>query len=287
MRVLVTGAGGQVGRELARLAPSLGVDVVGMTRADLDVTDARAVRQRVAEVRPDAVVHAAAYTAVDRAEADAEAAFAVNRDGAGHLAGAAAGLPFVHLSTDYVFDGTKGGPYLPDDPVAPLGVYGASKAAGEVAVREAHPGAVVLRTAWVFGPYPGNFVTTMLRLAAERDRLRVVADQWGHPTSAADVARAALAAVACDGPRTLHVAGTPLATWHDLATEAVRLGAQAGLVPLVPVDPIPTSEYPTPAARPRRVELAVAPSLDVLGLAPLDWRAALAEVVARVAGRVG
>ena len=163
-------------------------------------------------------------------------------------------MPLVHVSTDYVFDGTQGAPYQPGDPAAPLGVYGASKAAGEEAVRAATDRHVILRTAWVFSRYGGNFVATMLRLAAERDRLAVVADQWGHPTAASDVARACLAAArrATEGlSGTFHVAGAPLATWHDLATETVRLGAEHGAVPLVPVDPIPTSDYPTPAARAR------------------------------------
>ena len=287
MRLLVTGAGGQVGREVVRLAPALGADAVGLDRAGLDVTDAAAVRQSLAAVRPDAVVNTAAYTAVDRAEAEPEAAFAVNRDGAAHLAAAcdAAGVPVVHVSTDYVFDGAKGAPYLPGDPVAPLSVYGASKAAGEVAVRAATDRHVILRTAWVFSRYGGNFMAAMLRLAAERDRLAVVADQWGHPTAAADVARACLAAAhrATEGlAGTFHVAGAPLATWHGLATETVRLGAEAGLVPPVPVDPIPTASYPTPAARPVRVELAMDASFAALGLAPFDWRSALAvEIAAR------
>ena len=290
MKLLVTGAGGQVGREIARLAPALNVEVAGLDRAALDVTDAEAVRRALAEARPDAVVNAAAYTAVDRAESEPEAAWAVNRDGAAHLAqaAAAAGVPIVHVSTDYVFDGTKGAPYLPGDPAAPLGVYGASKAAGEDAVRAATERHVVLRTAWVFSRYGGNFVATMLRLAAERDRLAVVADQWGHPTAAADVAQACLAAArrAAEGlVGTLHVAGAPLATWHDLASETVRLAHAAGAVTAVPVDPIPTSAYPTPAARPRRVELAMGDSFGALGLAPFDWRPALArEVEARLGG---
>ena len=289
MTILLTGAGGQVGREVARLAPALGVEVAAFDRAALDVTDADAVRRRVADAAPDAVVNAAAYTAVDRAEAEPDLAFAVNRDGARHLAEAASerGVPVVHVSTDYVFDGTQGAPYEPGDPVAPLGVYGASKAAGEDAVRAATDRHVILRTAWVFSRYGGNFVATMLRLAGERDRLAVVADQWGHPTAAADVARACLAAArrAAEGlAGTLHVAGTPLATWHDLAAETVRLGVGLGAVPRVPVDPIPTSAYPTPAARPGRVELAMAGSFAALGLPPFDWRTALAdEVAARVA----
>ena len=278
MTVLVTGAAGQVGREVLRLAPSVGVEAVGRNRTTLDVTDPESVRRAMAECRPDAVIHAAAYTAVDRAESEPEAAFAVNRDGARHVAAACrqAGVPMVHLSTDYVFDGTQDTPYRPDDPVSPVNVYGASKAAGERAVRDVLDQHVIVRTAWVFSRYDGNFVTTMWRLAGERDRLAVVADQWGHPTAAADVARAALAAAAharqgLSG--TLHAAGSELASWHGLATQA--LVAADGAVPAVPVDPIPTTDYPTPAARPRRVELVLAPSMERLGLNAFNWKASL------------
>ena len=286
----MTGAGGQVGRELVRLAPGLGAEAVGLDRAALDVTDRDAVREAVASVRPDAVVHAAAYTAVDRAESEPDRAMAVNRDGARHVAQAAqaAGAALVHLSTDYVFDGAQGGPYAPDAPTSPVNVYGVTKADGEAAVRDAHPGAVVLRTAWVVSRYDGNFVSTMWRLAAERPRLGVVADQWGHPTVAADLAAACLRAAdrARDGLRgVLHVAGAPLATWHDLAQTAVEAGARLGAVPAVPIDPIPMSDYPTPARRPRRVELELAGSFAQLGLDPFDWRASVrAEAAARFGG---
>lgn len=278
MRVLVTGAAGQVGREIVRLAATMDADVVGRTRAELDITDADAVRQAVASSRADAVINAAAYTAVDRAEDEPDTAFAVNRDGPRHLAAACRqrGVPLVHLSTDYVFDGTQTGVYAPDDPVSPLNVYGASKAAGEDAIRETWERHVIIRTAWVFSRFDGNFVSTMWRLAGERDRLAVVDDQWGHPTAAADVARVALVAARRaldDVTGTFHVAGAELATWRDLAVAALDSARRA--VPSIPVDPISTAEYPTPAVRPRRVELAMGDSLDQLGVAPLDWRSAL------------
>lgn len=286
MRVLVTGAGGQVGVELLRLAAATGVEAVGLARRDLDVTDAEAVRRAVAHHEPDAVVHAAAYTAVDRAESQPELAFAVNRDGAAHVAEAcaAAGVPLVHLSTDYVFDGTKDAPYTPDDPVAPLNVYGQSKAAGEAAVRERLDRHVILRTAWVFSGHGHNFVRTMLRLASERERLAVVADQWGHPTWAGDVARAALAAAERSasgaGPQgTLHVAGSPLTTWHGLATAAVTAAADLGFLPTRPIDPVSAASYPTVAQRPRQVQMETVPSLEALGLPEMAWRARLSEVV--------
>ena len=287
----MTGAGGQVGAEAVRLG---GAEAVGLGRPALgsrpeqalDVTDRDAVRRAVERVAPDVVLNAAAYTAVDRAEAEPDRAFAVNEGGAANVAEACAeaGVPVVHLSTDYVFDGTKGAPYAPGDAAAPLGVYGASKAAGEAAVRERCARHLILRTAWVFSGRPGSFVATMLRLATERDRLRVVADQWGHPTWATDLARASLhaAALAAEGAApwgTWHVAGSPLATWHDLATATVAAGAARGVVPDVPVDPIATADYPTAARRPARVELELGPSLTALGLAPLGWRGGVAAAV--------
>ena len=287
MKLLVTGADGQVGRELLALVPARGHDVVGTDVASLDITDAAAVRAAVAAVRPDAVVNAAAYTAVDRAETDAGRAAAVNADGARHVAEAcaSAGIPLVHVSTDYVFDGTKGAPYTPDDPPTPLGVYGRTKADGEAAVRAATDAHVVIRTAWVFSHHGHNFVRTMLRLARERESFGVVADQWGGPTAARAVAHACLVAserlVAGTGAfGTFHHAGAPLATWFDLAREAVRLGAELDPRVRGTVRPIETAEYPTPAARPVRVELDTSAFEAAFGVAAPDWRADLVPVVA-------
>jgi dTDP-4-dehydrorhamnose reductase len=289
MPLLLTGAGGQVGVEIVRLAAARGLPLHALTRAELDIADGEAVAQAVRRARPDGVINAAAYTAVDRAEAEPEAAFAVNRDGAAHLAAAcaAAGIPLVHLSTDYVFDGTKGAPYTPDDPVAPLGVYGRSKADGEAAVRAALREHVIVRTAWVFSAHGHNFVRTMARLMQERDEVRVVADQFGHPTWAGDLARIALdlagRAVAQTAPwGTLHAAGQPLTSWHGFA-EAIHasLGDRARATR---VEPIPTEAYPTPARRPVRVELDMG-ALALAGLDLPDWRPALDAVVAEIVGR--
>jgi dTDP-4-dehydrorhamnose reductase len=286
MRLLVTGAGGQVGRELLAAAEARGVEAVGTDADTLDITDAAAVGRAVSAGRPDAVVNAAAYTAVDRAEAEPDLAAAVNRDGARNVAEACAraGVPLVHVSTDYVFDGAKGAPYTPDDPVSPLGVYGRTKAEGEGAVREALAEHVVIRTAWVFSAHGHNFVRTMLRLARERESFGVVADQWGGPTSAAAVARACLGAAERTAAGLgvwglFHHTGAPLATWFDLATEAV--GLARGLDPAYRgvVVPIPTTEYPTPAARPARVDLDTSGFERAYGLAAPDWRADLAPVV--------
>ncbi len=286
MTVFVTGANGQVGLELLALCASEGVTAVGTDVADLDITDAAAVRRAVENACPDAVVNAAAYTAVDRAEEEPSLAAAVNRDGARHVAEACAavGVPLVHVSTDYVFDGTKGAPYTPADPVSPLGVYGRTKAEGEAAVREALAEHVILRTAWVFSRHGHNFVRTMLRLARERETFGVVADQWGGPTSAAAVARACLMAAvsAWDGRGvwgTFHYTGAPLATWFDLATETARLARDLDPAFRGVVTPISTSAYPTPAARPVRVELDTTGFEAAYGIAPPAWRVELAPVV--------
>ncbi|MEM9684564.1 MAG: dTDP-4-dehydrorhamnose reductase, partial [Pseudomonadota bacterium] len=189
---LVFGGGGQVGRELKRILAEQEIASDFPIRADVDITDADAVEKALRESEYTVVVNTAAYTDVDGAESAREAAFDTNATGAEHVARAAAkrGLPIVHISTDYVFDGTKGRPYVETDPVSPIGIYGLSKEAGERAVREANRSHVILRTAWIFSPFGRNFVKTMLRVAAERDELRVVDDQRGTPTTAADIARA-------------------------------------------------------------------------------------------------
>lgn len=263
MRILLFGANGQVGTELRRSLAPLG-EVVATTRtgtfedgsvcelADFDVpASLPALIERVA---PDIVVNAAAYTAVDRAETDRDAAFRANAEAPARIAAACAmrGSRLIHYSTDYVFDGRGTRPYREDDPVAPLGVYGESKRAGEVAIVEAGADHLILRTAWVYAAHGKNFLRTMLRLAAERDALRVVADQTGTPTSAAliaDVTALALAKPGISGIR--HLTASGQTTWHGFAA-AIVAGAHArGLLPrAVPVAPIATADYPTPAARP-------------------------------------
>ena len=263
MRILLFGANGQVGTELRRSLAPLG-DVVATTRsgaldddgacevADFDApVSLPALIERVA---PDVVVNAAAYTAVDRAESDRDAALRANAEAPARIAAACAarGARLVHYSTDYVFDGRGTRPYREDDPVAPLGVYGASKRAGEEAIATSGVDALILRTAWVYAAHGRNFLRTMLRLAGERERLRVVADQTGTPTSAAliaDVTALVLAKPALSGIYHLTAAGQT--TWHGF-TEAIVAGAHARglLARAVPVDPIATAEYQTTAARP-------------------------------------
>jgi dTDP-4-dehydrorhamnose reductase len=285
MKLLVLGAGGQVGHELRRLAWPADYRVAAFDRAGVDITQGEAVAAAFDCERPDIVINAAAYTAVDRAESEPDIAWAGNCAGPGHLAAAcrAAGIPLIHISTDYVFDGSKQGPYREDDPVNPLGVYGHSKEAGDRAVREALPEHVILRTAWVYSAHGHNFVKTMLRVAAERPVLRVVADQIGSPTSAGDIAGAIAAIVrrvAAGDPRwgTYHFAGGGAVTWHGFAEAIFELAALwRGAAPKV--EAITTADYPTPARRPANSVLDCRHIGEAFGIAPRPWREALAEVI--------
>jgi dTDP-4-dehydrorhamnose reductase len=260
MRLFVIGGEGQVARSLREAASPSDNIVFGFgARPDLDLLRPASIAKALADFRPDLVVNPAAYTMVDKAESESDLAFALNRDGARAVAAAAAdrGVPVIHLSTDYVFDGKKKEPYSETDPVGPQGVYGRSKLEGELAVAEANPRHIVLRTAWVYAPFGSNFVRTMLRLTAERDRLRVVDDQSGCPTYAPDIAGAIIAIAqkwADSGWHSTyagvtHIAGPDVRTWCGFAREIVQGAAERG-GRLIPVDPICTSDYPTPAARP-------------------------------------
>ena len=283
--ILVFGAAGQVGRELVALAAARGVPAVGVTRAEADIADADAIAALIARHRPRLVINAAAYTAVDKAEGDPDMAERGNVEGPRVLAEAAAavGVPILHLSTDYVFDGSKPGAYTEDDPIAPLGVYGRTKAEGEAAVRGANPRHVILRTAWVYGVYGNNFLKTMMRLAAERDRLRVVADQHGCPTATADIAEAILAvdaALARDASLagTFHFAGTGSTSWHGFA-EAIVAAQAAHTGKRPPVDAIATADYPTPAARPINSVLDSSRFAATFAYRAKPWQERMAKVV--------
>ena len=282
--ILVTGGTGQIGIELRRRSSA----VVAPGRADLDLDDPQAIAAIVAARPWAAVINTAAYTAVDKAESDVAAAWRRNADAPAILAAETArlGIPLVQVSTDYVFDGSKAGAYLPGDATAPLGVYGASKLAGEVAVRSANPRHAIVRTAWVMSAHRDNFVKTMLRLGRERDHLRVVADQHGCPTSAADIADALLviAARLADpaGPGgTWHFVNRGEASWHELAT-AVFAGVarRGGAVPSI--EPITTADYPTPARRPANSRLDTATLERDFGIRPRPWLAALDDILAEL-----
>lgn len=293
-RILVTGADGQLGSELMRRATQYQVTAIGLVRAQLDITDASAVRQTVLGSRAAAVVNAAAYTAVDKAESETTRAYAVNRDGTAYLAAACAEakIPLIHVSTDYVFDGSKSTPYTEDDPVQPVSVYGASKEAGEQALRDIWPRHIILRTAWVYSVFGNNFVKTMLRLARERDSLRVVADQHGCPTAAGDLAEAILQIVrriSAEGEipwGTYHYCGAGSTTWHGFAEAIVQLAAPV-LRRSVPVIPITTADYPTPARRPANSVLDCRRIRERLGIEPRPWRVSLKEVMDELIGVPG
>jgi dTDP-4-dehydrorhamnose reductase len=280
--VLVTGGSGQVGGALERLA-STEMEIFAPGRSELDLTVPSELTAMVRSRPWAAIVNCAAYTAVDRAETDVVAAWQVNALAPAALAAAAkaADIPIIHVSTDYVFDGTKPDFYREDDPVAPVGVYGASKEGGEQAIRTAATRHVILRTAWVVSATGANFVKTMLRLGAERPQLRVVADQLGCPTSADDIARAILHILGRieTGPYgTYHFVNGGEATWHALA-EAVFARAATHGRPAPSVEPIPTSDYPTPAARPANSRLSTAKIGRDYGITPRDWRGAVDEIV--------
>jgi dTDP-4-dehydrorhamnose reductase len=295
MRILLLGGSGQVGEELRSLALPDDVELVAPSRAALDLTDAQEIVNAVAREPWDAVINAAAYTEVDRAEGEAAAAFAVNAAAPACLADETGrrGIPLVHISTDYVFDGCKGSPYVEPDAVAPLNVYGRSKLAGEGGVRLANPRHVILRTSWVYSPFRKNFVKTILRLAAERDRLTVVSDQRGCPTAARDIAKAcrdiALRCATAPGEApygTYHFAGAGEATWFEFAQAIVALAAgrigRAPQAPTLEIVPITTREYPTPAARAADTRLDCAAIMRVFGFALPPWRQALAETIGRL-----
>ena len=289
MKLLVTGARGQLGGELLAQGPPAGWRVVGVDLPELDICDGQQVGDLLAAVRPDILINAAAYTAVDRAEAEEPAADRVNRLGADRLAAAcaAADVALVHISTDFVFDGRLRRPYTENDPVAPLSVYGRTKAAGEAAVRARWPRHLIVRTAWLYSVRGENFVRTMLALGRQRRELRVVADQYGSPTGAADLAAALLTcarlALTADGPwGTYHYCGAGVTTWHGLA-EAVFAAARP-LTPLAVerVCAITTDQYPTAARRPVYSALDCSRIGRRFGIHPPAWRRRVAATVAQI-----
>jgi len=288
--LVVFGGGGQLGRALAALPPPLGWRRLDIPRDRADITDAAAVAAALAGIEAGLVVNAAAFTAVDRAEAEAEAAFRVNRDGAANVAAAAAarGLACLHVSTDYVFDGAKRAPYVETDATAPLSVYGASKLAGELAVAQAASRHVILRTSWLFGAEGRNFARTILGLARCRDELGIVDDQLGCPTAAGDLAAAILAmaprlaeAPAGDPAFGLfHCCGDRPVTWYGFA-QAVLAEAAALGIKVARLRPITTADYPLPARRPPYSVLSTTRLAAVHGIDGLNWRRAVGEYVPR------
>ncbi len=289
MRLAVTGLTGQVVSALIERAPR-NVEIIALGRPQLDLSVRAAVLATLRSARCDAIVNAAAYTAVDRAESEPEVAMRVNGEGARHVAEIAAeiGAPLVHLSTDYVFDGALDRPYREDDPTGPTSAYGRSKLAGERHIAAVHANSAILRTAWVYSPFGANFVKTMLRLGAAQSEVRVVADQIGNPTSALDLADAVLAIAArllADPAPALrgifHVSGAGEASWADFA-EAIFSEAQAHGCAPVAVRSIATADYPTAARRPANSRLDNGKLAAVYGLGLPDWRGSAKQCVARL-----
>ena len=302
MKLLLTGCNGQVGFELQRALAPLG-ELISVDRSRCDLAQPERVRATVRQYAPDIIVNAAAYTAVDRAESDTETAYAVNTE-ALHVLGdeaARCGACVIHYSTDYVFDGSKAEPYTEDDELCPVNVYGASKAAGEVALREACAEHLILRTSWVFGVQGANFVKTMLRLATERESLNVVNDQFGAPTSAALIAdvtaqiitRLLITRVAtAEGQQhpygTYHLTAGGMASWYDLAAFAIDAARVAGRplkLPQGALQGIPTSAYPTPAKRPANSRLSTERLRQTFGLQLPDWRHGANHVLTQLLAR--
>lgn len=293
MRIAVTGSKGQVARCLAAVGPSMGVDIVAIGRPELDLLHPETVLSALSAVRPNAIVSAAAYTAVDKAETERDLAFAINGAGAGAVAEAAArcGVPILHLSTDYVYDGTKAGRYVESDPTRPVSVYGASKLDGERRVAAANADHAIFRTAWVYSPHGTNFVRSMLRLGETKERLSVVADQRGCPTSAEEIARALIRAarrMAADRDEKyrgiLHLTGTGEASWAEFAREVLQAAEAYGRPP-VEVMPIASDQYPSVARRPANSRLSGEKLRQVHGIVLPDWRISTRKVVDTLLGR--
>lgn len=288
MKLLVIGRGGQLASHLRDLRP----EALFWGREQLNLEEGSEVESRVIEAAPNLIINAAAYTAVDRAESDPASVWRINCEGPASLARAATilNIPFLHISTDYVFDGQATRPYEPRDPVRPLSVYGRSKLGGELAVATLCSRHWTLRASWVFSEYGSNFVRTMLRLAREREVLSVVADQDGRPTYAGDLARLTLALAdvllaerAAPPPGIYHVGGGPATTWHGFAERIIRQAHSLGLVPRMPeIRAIPTTDYPTPAVRPLHAVLAPSDEFQAaLGVVP-DWERQLEQVLRRL-----
>jgi dTDP-4-dehydrorhamnose reductase len=261
-RLFIVGKNGQVGRELVEQADQQGLDAVSFGSAELDITDRSAVLQTVTENKPTVVINAAAYTAVDKAEDEPELAYAVNCDGVENLALAckAQNIPLIHLSTDYVFDGTKKSPYLESDNPNPIGVYGASKYAGEEVLRATWGKHIILRVSWVFGVHGSNFVKTMLRLAKERDELSVVDDQFGAPMSAKAIAGEILRYILNNKASygLFHLESNPGITWFQFAQNIFSRAAHFGVIDQSPMlIPISSLDFPTPVKRPKNSKLCM------------------------------
>lgn len=293
MKILVTGKNGQVGHELQRSLEPLG-EVVAVDIQDCDLTDTAAIVSLVEKVKPDLIVNPAAYTAIDKAESEQEIAFAINAIAPKLLAAQAnlLHIPMIHYSTGYIFDGMKDGFYVEDDPANPQSIYGKTKWLGEKNVRAMCPEHVILRTSWVFGAYGGNFLKTTLKLAQERQELKVIADQFGAPTSArlladstAEIAKQMLSGNATHKAGTYHLVGAGETTWHGYAAKIVGFANQLGVktkVKFGDIQPISTEAYPLPAPRPKNSKLSTAKIKATFGIDIPEWSVDVKQVLKQV-----
>jgi dTDP-4-dehydrorhamnose reductase len=291
MKILVCGAKGMLGRDLVARLKNTPYEVIAGSRAEIDINRPEDLHSYLQSVLPDVVINCAAYTAVDKAESEHEKAFAVNRDGAANLAEACREhrIPLLHVSTDYVFDGTGDHPYREDDPVNPMGVYGKSKLLGEEAIRSTYDKHLIVRTSWLFGAHGNNFVKTILRLARERGELRVVADQRGCPTWTGHLAEALIEMVRQIMARgekapwgVYHYCGSDETTWHAFAEAIVEEGRRREDLKVTRILPISTAEYPTPARRPAMSILDCTKIKLNFGIIPTAWRSGLSEVMKEI-----
>ena len=289
MRVLITGGKGQVGTELVEIALERGHEVAGLSAEELDITEFNQVEEQLTAFRPQVVINAAAYTAVDRAETEQDLAFSVNETGVENLAKVCKTLdiPLLHISTDYVFDGAKIGDYVESDATNPTSVYGKSKLAGEIALAKNLDKFITLRVSWVFGKHGNNFVKTMLRLAETRDEISVVNDQYGAPTPARAIASALLDICMSDGFGesgfpwgTYHLESNPGVTWYEFACEIFKQAKENGVIDKdIRVKPITSDQYPTPAKRPVNSKLATYSSTYRDALDDIKWQLYLSDII--------
>jgi len=287
MKIMIIGANGQLGWELNKGGMEWGFAVESLDLPDFDITDHTSVETKIKQTNVNVVINAAAYTAVDQAESEPQLAFAVNRDGPAYIASACAtfGVPLIHVSTDYVFDGTQKEPYVETDPISPLGIYGQSKAAGEDEIRKILPDNIIIRTAWLYGIHGHNFVKTMLRLGCEREIIRVVSDQFGCPTNAADLADAILSVITKlkEGNDiqwgTYHFCGDGATTWHGFAEAIFSIAKKHSSLLVKKVVPVASSEFPTPAKRPTNSVLNCSLIKKYFGIHTRPWEESLTDMI--------
>ena len=290
MKILITGASGQLGQELIRQGRVSDFSIESLNRQELDISNEGQIAQVLPDVSPSIVINAAAYTDVDKAETEYDMAYAVNKDGPAYLARYCSdyGMALIHISTDYVFDGSKGRPYREIDPILPLGVYGQSKAQGEAVIRSRLKNHIIVRTSWLYSVYGNNFVKTILKLIQERPNLQVVSDQFGSPTSASDLAETLMiivSKIATGGNvdwGTYHYCGKGITTWHGLAEKIIQLAQSYGTLPIKQLTPITTAEWPTPAKRPPYSALDCSRLKSQFGIALKPWQESLKHTIDRL-----